>query len=55
MDAFFAKYQLYIAALISIFAYIMLGYFFEREQWYLMMLLFTIAFTGMIALLQTSN
>ncbi len=55
MDAFFAKYQLYIATLISVFAYIMLGYFFEREQWYLMMLLFTIAFIGMIALLQTSN
>ena len=53
MDAFFAKYQVYIATLISVFAYLVLGYFFEREQFYWLLFLYSIAFVGMISLLQT--
>ncbi len=53
MDAFFAKYQIYIAAILSIFAYFYLGYFFEREQFYLMLFLYALAFVGFISLLQT--
>lgn len=55
MDAFFAKYQVYCTVLISVFAYIVLGYFFEREQFYLLLLLFSLAFIGMISLLQTNE
>lgn len=53
MDAFFTKYQIYIAAILSAFAYLYLGYFFEREQFYLLLSLYTLAFVGMISLLQT--
>ena len=53
MDAFFTKYQIYIAAIISVFAYLVLGYFFEREQFYLLVFLYTLAFVGLISLLQT--
>ncbi len=53
MDAFFTKYQIYIAAVISVFAYLYLGYFFKREQFYLLLFLFTLAIVGLISLLQT--
>lgn len=55
MDAFFAKYQVYIATILSLFAYIFLGYFFEREQFYLVLLAYSLAFLGIIMLLQTSE
>ena len=53
MDAFFTKYQVYIALLISVFAYLILGYFFERQQFYWLLFLYALAFVGMISLLQT--
>ncbi|WP_395054003.1 polyprenol phosphomannose-dependent alpha 1,6 mannosyltransferase MptB [Flavobacterium sp.] len=53
MDAFFTKYQIYIATTISVIAYFILGYFFEREQFYWLLFLYTLAFIGMISLLQT--
>ncbi len=53
MDAFLAKYQIYIATIISVFAYFYLDYFFEREQFYLLLFLYALAFFGLILLLQT--
>ena len=53
MDAFFAKYQVYIALILSVFAYFSLGYFFEREQFYWIVFLYATAFGAMIMLLQT--
>ena len=55
MNAFFSKYQIYVATSISVFAYLVLGYFFEREQFYLLIFLYAIAFVGMIALLNTQE
>ncbi len=55
MDAFFTKYQIYIATTISVIAYFILGYFFEREQFYWLLFLYTLAFIGMISLLQTQE
>ena len=55
MDAFFSKYQIYIAITISVFAYLILGYFFEREQFYELLFLYTLAFIGMVSLLQTQE
>lgn len=55
MDAFFTKYQVFIATLITVFAYLILGYFFEREQFYWLLFLYSLAFIGTIALLQTQE
>ncbi len=55
MDAFFAKYQVYIATLLSLFAYVFLGYFFEREQFYVLLFAYSLAFLGIIMLLQTNE
>lgn len=55
MDAFFAKYQVYIATILSLFAYVFLGYFFEREQFYLLLIAYSLAFLGIIMLLQTNE
>lgn len=53
MEAFLTKYQIYIATAISVFAYLFLGYFFEREQFYWLLFLYSLAFVGMISLVQT--
>jgi hypothetical protein len=55
LDAFSAKYQIYIAAILGVFAYVFLGYFFEREQFYVLLFFYSIAFLGMIMLLQTNE
>jgi alpha-1,6-mannosyltransferase len=55
LDAFFAKYQVYIATILSLFAYVFLGYFFEREQFYLVLFTYSLAFLGIIMLLQTNE
>ncbi len=55
MEAFFAKYQVYIATILSLFAYVFLGYFFEREQFYLLIFAYSLAFLGIIMLLQTQE
>ncbi len=46
MNTFFLKYQVYIALFISVFAYLMFGYYLDREQFYLLLFLFTLAFFG---------
>ena len=55
MDAFFAKYQVYIAVILSLFAYVFLGYFFEREQFYILLFAYSLTFLGIIMLLQTNE
>lgn len=55
MDAFFTKYQVVFAAFISVFAYVVLGYFFEREQFYWLLFLYSVAFLGMILLIKTQE
>lgn len=55
MDAFFTKHQVYIALLLSVFAYLVLGYFFERQQFYWLIFLYATAFLAMIMLLQTQE
>jgi alpha-1,6-mannosyltransferase len=49
---FSTKYQLYSILILSFFAYLALGYFFEREQFYWLVFLFTVAFIGMINLIK---
>lgn len=55
MDRFFTKYHLYIALFISGFAYLMLGYFLDREQFYELLFLFTLAFVGTRILWKNQN
>lgn len=52
MNSNFAKYQIYIAFIFSVFAYIALGYFFERTQFIKLLLFFSIAFLAFITLLK---
>lgn len=55
MEAFLKKYQIYIATLLSVFAYLVLGYFFERTQFHLLLSLYSLLFLAMIILLKTNE
>lgn len=55
LEAFLKKYQIYIATLLSVFAYLVLGYFFERTHFHLLLSLYSLLFLAMIILLKTNE
>ncbi len=55
MNAFLFKYQFYFATVCCIVVYFILGYLFDREQFYLLLLLYSAAFIGLIALMNTEE
>lgn len=55
MKAFLFKYQFYLATICCIIVYFIFGYFFDREQFYLLLLLYSAAFIGLIALMNTEE
>jgi len=55
LNAFLFKYQFYFATVCCIVVYFILGYLFDREQFYLLLLLYSAAFIGLIALMNTEE
>ncbi len=52
---FFAKYQIHLVIIFTLFAYTILGYFFERAQFENLLILYSIAFLGFVVLMKSDN